>query len=262
MALEEGKVIPAIYDKVFKSIMMGNKEFLADIISGISGIEKEEIMGNLVFKNVEYPIGNIEEKRKTSDLIVEVKNNIINVEMNRVYYKGLSKKNEKYIAKIYTVFEDKGETFIQINIDNFNKTKRIITKYEMMDKETEEVDGSIIKYRINLALIEEKYYNEEELTKLEKELLMLKINDKKHMKEISMGDKLMEEVNKNINKLSEDKLIQLEYDYDEYLRYESTQVGLEQKSREIAKKLLDDNISIDLIQKYTGLTKEEIEDLK
>ena len=141
MALEEGKVIPAIYDKVFKSIMMGNKEFLADIISGISGIEKEEIMDNLVFKNVEYPIGNIEEKRKTSDLIVEVKNNIINVEMNRVYYKGLSKKNEKYIAKIYTVFEDKGETFIQINIDNFNKTKRIITKYEMMDKETEEDAG-------------------------------------------------------------------------------------------------------------------------
>ena len=38
--------------------------------------------------------------------------------------------------------------------------------------------------------------------------------------------------------------------------------GAKQNSIEIAKKLLKDNISIDLIQKYTGLTKEELKDLK
>ena len=272
------ELIPGTFDPIFKSLMINNKKYLADIISGITGINKTEVLKNIVYKNSEYPVGNYEEKRKTSDLIVEIKKNIINIEMNRFYYKGLTYRNESYLAKMRTVYSDEGNKFIQINIDDFNKSEEIITKFEMLSKKTFETDGSMEKYRVNLALIEEKYYNGLELTKLEKELLMLRIKSKKILNEISMGDDLMEEVNKELNSLSDDKIIQMEYDYDEKLRYEATQVGLEQgleqgieqgieqgskqKSIEIAKKMLDKNMPIEDISDITGLSIEEIENLR
>jgi len=47
---------------------------------------------------------------------------------------------------------------------------------------------------------------------------------------------------------------------------EGTKIGIEQGSKqkeiEIAKNMLKDNISIDIIAKYTNLTEEEIENLK
>ena len=272
------ELIPGTFDPIFKSLMINNKKYLADIISGITGINKTEVLKNIVYKNSEYPVGNYEEKRKTSDLIVEIKKNIINIEMNRFYYKGLTYRNESYLAKMRTVYSDEGNKFIQINIDDFNKSEEIITKFEMLSKKTFETDGSMEKYRVNLALIEEKYYNGLELTKLEKELFMLRIKSKKILNEISMGDDLMEEVNKELNSLSDDKIIQMEYDYDEKLRYEATQVGLEQgleqgieqgieqgskqKSIEIAKKMLDKNMPIEDISDITGLSIEEIENLR
>ena len=41
--LKEGKVVPVTSDRMFKAILMDNKEYLADILSNI--------LDNLVFKN-------------------------------------------------------------------------------------------------------------------------------------------------------------------------------------------------------------------
>ena len=195
---------------------------------------------------------------------------MINIEMNNWYYKKLYKRNEGYLYKIFNIYENEKETFIQINIDNFNKSREIITKYEMVNVDTLERDGSIIKYRVNLALIEEKYYNDIELTKLEKELLMLRIEDKEKLEEISRGDKLMKEVNDKIVIMSDERLKELEYDYIEKMKYEMREScfdeGMEQgslsKQKEIAKNLLNLNMSIEDIIKATGMSKEEIENLK
>ena len=298
MVPTKNKVIPGTFDPIFKSILTGNKKYISDIISGVSELDKDEVLENIVFKNPEYVINNVSERRKTSDLVVEVKRNIINIEMNGYYYKKLYKRNEKYLSKLNTLYDDKDDEedykYIQINIDNFNKTDEVITKYVMMNVKTHEPDGNIIKYRVNLALIEQKYYNNEELTKLEKELLMLRIDDKEELDNISKGDEIMEEVYDNLKTLSEDKFIQLEYDLDEKIRYEATQVGLEEgmeqglkqglkqgleqgieqgieqglekgskeKSMEIAKNMLNKNMDIDLISELTNLSSEEIEEIK
>ena len=44
--------------------------------------------------------------------------------------------------------------------------------------------------------------------------------------------------------------------------YEARRKGLEDAKKEIAKKLLENNISIEIIKKSTGLTEEEINNLK
>lgn len=72
--LEEGKVIPKTYDYVFKSVLSENKEYLARILSNILNIDKDYILDNLVYKNTEHTKLSKKDKRKISDLIVEVEN--------------------------------------------------------------------------------------------------------------------------------------------------------------------------------------------
>ena len=76
------KLIPGTYDLVFKAIMTSEIEYLADIVSGISGIDKEKIMKNAVIKSSEYIVENIDESKKTPDLVIEVKENIIKKAIN------------------------------------------------------------------------------------------------------------------------------------------------------------------------------------
>ena len=44
--LKEGEVVPVTSDRMFKAILMDNKEYLADILSNI--------LDNLVFENTGY----------------------------------------------------------------------------------------------------------------------------------------------------------------------------------------------------------------
>ena len=279
--LKNNEVIPGSYDPIFKSIMSTYKEYLADIVSYVTKIDKNDFLEHLVFKNVEYIMDNYKEPRKTSDLIVEIKDSLINIEMNNNYYKNIYKRNNRYLYKMINSNWDK-EYFIQINIDNFNKSDEIISKFIMLNTKTFEKDDNIEKYRINLVKIEEKYYNEEKLTKEEKELLMLRINNKNLLKEISKGDKLMEKINDKINEMSEDPNLQLVYDRDEYVRYEAEEIAkdkyeeknklldekskdLDEKSKDLDEKLnniiynlKDNNMNLDEISRITNISIEKI----
>ena len=109
----------------------------------------------------------------------------------------------------------------------------------MVNERTLKREEYLEKYRINLVKLEEKYYNKEELTKEEKELLMLRLKDKKALKEISKGDVLMENVNKKINDMSDDPNLQLVYDRDEFYRYEVRQAAKYEAEEECKTKYRD-----------------------
>lgn len=235
--LKKGEVIPGSYDPIFKAIMSTYDEFLADIVSYVTDIDKSFFLENYVIKNSEYIKDNYKEKRKISDLIVEINNNMINIEMNNFYYEDLTKRNNWYLYKMINSNWNK-ERFIQINIDNFDK-EEIINKYIMVNERTLKREEYLEKYRINLVKLEEKYYNKEELTKEEKELLMLRLKDKKALKEISKGDVLMENVNKKINDMSDDPNLQLVYDRDEFYRYEVRQAAKYEAEEECKTKYRD-----------------------
>ena len=142
--MQEAKIIPMIYDKAFKSILTSKevRSYLIDIISDVIKIDKEEIRKNIVFKQNEHNLLGINEKRKTSDLIVEISYGVINLEMNKDWYDGLFDRNHEYISKIREniLKEEKRynklKKVIQINFDNFNiyKTEEIILKFEMMNE--------------------------------------------------------------------------------------------------------------------------------
>lgn len=79
MVKTNNKIIPMIYDEVFKSVLQDkdSERYLIDVISNITGIKREYMEGNIVFKNTELPKYGIKEKGKATDLIVELKENII-----------------------------------------------------------------------------------------------------------------------------------------------------------------------------------------
>lgn len=300
MVEEKNKVIPMTYDMVFKSVLQDKESegYLIDLINGITGIKKEYLKGNIVFKNTELKKDEIKEKKKATDLIIEVKENIINLEMNKNYYNGLFEKNDRYIDKIKDGLVSKGDKYIkqkkliQINFDDFERfDERIVIKFRMMDEEKGLIRSDYVYntdveiYHINLKRINKMYYNKTKLNKFEKELLLMTLDNEEELTKTSKGCKEMEKVAEKISRVSREEELEGIYDVEEQEKFirdrirahaatEGFEQGLEQglesgiekgikegeknKQIEIAKNLLSSGVSIDIIEKSTGLSHEEI----
>ncbi len=294
--LEEGKIIPASYDKVFKALLTADecKEYLADIIHIVTKIPKEEIIDNMEIKNSEHMKSHVREKSKVSDLIVDVSNNRINLECNKEYYEGLFSKNNAYQHKLAAEQLLSGENWIeekkiiQINFDYFSRfDERTIIKFMIMDEERHLVETkNYEKYHVNLDLILKMYYNEsDKLSKEEKKLLLLALNTKKEIEEIVKGDDMMEKAGKKLTELSEDEELIGMYDKELMERKirntmiksaeidaekrgmargmeKGLQKGIEQTQKQVVINMLNENINVSVVQKVTGLTENEIIDIK
>ena len=134
-------------------------------------------------------------------------------------------------------------------------------------------DYGLEKYKIDLEYIENKYYNNDELTRREKIFLMFKESNREKLKEISKGDKIMDKIYKRLDKLSEDEALSLLYDEKEreeekkqaeieYAEEHGLNKGISQGIKQTAKNLLSMNMSFEDISKATGLSIEEINNLK
>ena len=217
--LRKKEVIPGTFDAVFKAVLTEEKEVLAEIIELVIGIPKEEVIKNGVIINSEYIRENIIETDKKSDLLISIGDNVINLEMDRRYYSGSNKKNNKYIHKIVNHYNPKNT--VQICFTSYKEgeelkgEKKSIRKYMFQDSDGNVEDYGLEKYKIDLEYIENKYYNNDELTRREKIFLMFKESNREKLKEISKGDKIMDKIYKRLDKLSEDEALSLLYDAKE-----------------------------------------------
>ena len=199
-----GKVIPANFDPVFKIVMLDCPNYLAFLVSSFTNISKESIKGRIRVQNSEHKLSNAKERKKTSDLIIRVDKMLANFEMNNRYFDGLFIRNEAYLGKIegesLNVSEDYSnmQRFLQVNFNDFIhfKSDSPILEFVYTDKVNGEIETeNLKKYHISLPKLEKKYYNGDKLNKLEKALLILKLDKIKDLEEISKGDDdLMEAV--------------------------------------------------------------------
>ena len=294
--LENNFVIEATFDPVFKAIMGNCPNYLADLISNITGINKDLIKKTFKEKNVEYKVSNALERKKTSDFIFQCRGYIINLECNNEYWEGLIERNEAYFSKIKGELLNKGEQYsknikvIQINFDNYKEYEKALGKEVISDFKIRNGIGLIetessIKYHINLYKIKEKYYKGEALTRLEKELLILTLDDYKEILKISEGDEILMEVRDKLYELTndidniglydpekrrkEEEELKIEY-HTKLAREEGLEKGIEQgieqgikqgtsnEKKSIAKNLINMGIPKTDIMKATGLSKEQI----
>ena len=279
-------------DSVFKSIMGGCLLYLGDMISKLTGLDKAFIIKNFKEQNVEYKISNALEKKKVSDFIFKLPGYIINLECNRGYWDGLIERNDAYFCKIKGELLSKGEEYskkikvIQINFDIFNNFeeclgKENISKFYMKNNENIIETKTSEKIHIDMMKSYNKYLNGEELTKLDKELVILMLDDYLEIKKIAEGDDELMEVSKRLYELTdnidniglydpekrrkEEEALKIEY-HSNIAREQGIEQGIEQgkkvgatsEKKSIAKSMLSKKMEIPLISEITGLSKKQI----
>ena len=278
--LEKGEVLSASNDYIYKAVMADCFLFKADITHWITGISKDLILNTYYEKNTEYAVNNAIEKGKRSDILFGVKGYIINYELNNKYSLSLIQRNDNYLDKVKIDIANHMYTYetipiaIQINLNNFNhlNRKNEIEVFKSRDKNGVVEDVKWKKYHISFRKIYTKYKRGLELTKLEKELLILRLRRIEEIENIVKGDVELMEVANKLKDLSLDINTIGLYDEEEdrkkmmnSLRAEGETIGEKKGAREreksIAKNLLKDGLSVSKVSMYTGLSEKQINNL-
>ena len=126
------------------------------------------------------------------------------------------------------------------------------------------------EFHVNLNNLPSSCYN---LSERDKYFKLLTLNKKSDLELLSKGDEIMKEAADKIVSLSSDPGFISELEKQQILEYAKAvalekaedrgkEIGINQRNIEIAKKMLDDNVDISFISKYSGLSIDEIEGLK
>ena len=237
-------------------------------------------------KELEKP--NIKIKTKTLDVLVKTKNETINLEINNGYKNYLPIRNFAYISSVFSNSVFKGDDYlktkmhIQLNITwGLGLEKNIKSSYMMCDKENDRCYCDKLKIiEINMDKIMNMWYHGDKKKALEYKYFLMLDLEPKDLDVVCKGDKMMEKYKEKIEKLNEDpefiEVVSKEKDaemvynslitegYEQGIEdgiSQGLEQGISSRNIEIAKNLLDNNVSIDVIIKSTGLSKEEVEEL-
>ena len=180
----------------------------------------------------------------------------------------------KYAANSYKKGDlyNIGHIFYQICIENYNvfNNNLLITEVNLVEVSTGNYEietEEFKKFHINLNNLSNSCYNK--LTEEERYIMLLATDDIANLKEIAGENDIMKKIVNDLIDLSNDSDIISAYEKEKIERYafevalkEKEAKGKKERNIEIAKKSLEENIDIKVISKITGLSLEEIENLK
>ena len=293
MKTKEQKFYPLKSDLVFKSIF-NEPNSLKRLIKETLNIDATDIK----VVGGEQPIKNVLEKLKVLDLVVTSKDILTgkdmttNIEINCNPTQATIIRNLVYYFTLVSANLKKAENYLEIDKHiqlNFTWNIGKTLGFDVKDQKklvfhfAEDTLGyklfpelnEII--HINMDYYAKNCYNEDE----NKFLRWLSVATKEEMKKIGKGDKFMEKVNKQVEKLNESEefflVVEIENDRELMLnsaRYEGKldgikqglkqglEQGVKQTKIETAKSMFKDKMPVETISKYTGLSIEEINKLE
>ena len=271
-------------DIIFKNLFskVGNEDMLKELLEEIIKIKIKEIE---VQKEVELSKMNTKEKYGKLDLRVIVNKNIIviiemqlndtyNMEKRAMYYAGKVIGSSLKIKETY----DKIKDIYVISILNYEMTR--LKKYctDTVTVENEYRNYEMIKgikyFFIELPKFRKQIQVPE--TKLEQWLAFIDYENKEMVNMAIARNKLVEKAQKDYEYLTGDaatrRLEELREKaiYDEYFAYERGEekgeargkiIGEKQGKIKTAIEMMKDDVKLEIIEKYTGLTKKELEEL-
>ncbi len=251
------------------------KEYVASIISKVIKIDKEILMDTLeldtprVNENVNIKYSTVDAKYNAKDMVINIEVNIYNT--NETLGKNFRYVCHLALEQIKIGEKDKFNKIYQININAFDlfKQNKFIYYSSIMEESLHQKRNDYISIiDINMDFLSHLDYNviEEEKDSLESLLYIFICEDKEIREKLYSESELMEKVNAKLNELTGDFSDGLYYDKEAYINQVSKEVGIEvgheEKAKEIAKKMLNKNYDYNEIFELTGLTEEEIEELK
>ena len=274
---EKGKVFPASNDHIYKCIMTNCVLFKADMTYQITGIPKDLILKTYYEKNSEFVISNAIERGKRSDILFGIEGYVINYELNNKYSLATIIRNDDYLDKIKIDISNNMYTYdtmpkaIQINLNNFNHLNKKNVKEVFKSRDENGVVENVKweKYHLSFLQVYKKYKKGLELTKLEKEMLILRLRKIEEIDALAKGDVELMEVANELKRLSLDINTVGLYDAAEEnekmmnsLKAEGERDGIKKgannEKKSIAKNLLKDGLPIPKISEYTGLSQKQI----
>ena len=210
------------------------------------------------------------------------KNTLVNIEVNGENRSYILPRNRMFLHRVAGNFIKSGEGYTalankfvkQVNINDFlcNEDHNIITNSYMLSDDQNNIKIENFKiHNIYLPKAKNSCYNE-----MGKKIRFLRSENYEDMRKIAGEDQEMLNIMEELKRLSEDpyfgRLYYAEEDRDRLMiteREEGFQegqasginIGEENKSIEVAKKMKEENLDIELISKITGLTIQEIEKL-
>ena len=278
---ENGEVFPASNDYIYKAIMTNCFLFKADMTYRITDIPKDLILKTYYEKNTEFVVSNAIERGKRSDILFGIEGYIINYELNNRYSLALIQRNDNYLDKIKIDISNKNYTYnnmpkaIQINLNNFNHLNKKNVKEVFKSRDENGVIENVKweKYHLSFLQVYKKYKKGLELTKLEKEMLILRLRKIEEIDKLAEGDVELMEVANELKRLSLDINTVGLYDEAEEMEKmmnslkeegemlgekKGIKKGASNEKNSIAKSMLDKKMDIPLISDITGLSEAQI----
>ena len=126
---KEREFIPLIFDGMFKGLFKKDLNLLKDFILSQLATDIDGDMCNIQLLDSELVKDKYNEYQKTVDICVEMNNILINVEINREYFKNVEKRNFIFADKLNTMLLKRGDgieelenkIFVQINLNAVDK---------------------------------------------------------------------------------------------------------------------------------------------
>src|SRR5574344_919080 len=286
--IDDTRLIPMTFDQMFKTVLRTSREYTSTLINLITGIPLS-VLKDAEFIDTNIMDEHVTSKHQISDLIISVDDLTINLELNN-YKVGTLIKNTSYIFGIYKNMFKVGKEYIddtlviQINFNNFDTKidEELVNEYLIMHTKSHEVLTNMVKiYNINLVKLEKEEYTKSVNKELINFLKIMKAKTIRELKKISGEDKILEKVASEMINYSMDKHMIGLYDKDEVDEKlyntrisaakkegmeEGIQKGMEQGMQEdkmlMAKKMLKENIDVNVISKITGINLTDIDKLK
>ena len=275
--------LTAKYDSIFKNIFCDedNPKLLIKLLESILNVE----ITSIKFLNNELKIHNKDERSKRVDGIFLINGKIYcHIEVNSSYNNELTYRNSIFFYSIIVSKTLKNENY-NLN-DNFihvsftyglGKKYGVREEYKVVNK-----TGSIVRVKnikeieFNMDKIRAFWYNEDK-EKLDKyKYLVMQNLDKEELEKLSVmykGDEGIMDYNEKLRRLNENgKFNSLLTEEEEEIFWRNTERNIGEKlgekrgekrgKKDVAKNMLSDGVNIDLIAKYTNLSKQQIVSLK
>ena len=286
------QMIRLTFDTAFKSFFSRNPDFLKDFLIEELNLDMNKDETKITVSNVELPKDIGKEYQKKVDIIIYLDESIIvNVEANTSKFKNIKRRNFIYMAKLYSLTLKKGEDvkkleeadLYQLNINASKEDKNIGENvYELRSRFTGEV--LIDNFTLHLKNIE--YYRNLYYTKGEKlnraGMWLVVLSSENYEELYRTVSQILDEKDTDIFmdevvRMNLEEPILTEWEakmLDEIEKYDTIKnpkeegfedgfkkgatSGIQKNKIETARKMLEDNLDINVISKYTGLSVEEI----
>lgn len=281
----EKKILLPKNDVVFSTLFSAKHKNL--VKSLISSILKEKITDLDMDKSTHLIRNYIDDKLGVLDLRVKLNNEIYcNVEVQMHDYKNMTPRMLFYWAKLFQsqlnvggLYQNLGRTIsvaiLNFELDNLRDMPDYCNEWVIMDKKEGKVILTDLFKLIIIELPKLAKYSTDEIKhdQLAQWMLFIDNPESSEVKEIMESNSDIKQAVKTLEEISDDKemrrLVELREKaiLDEAsLTYDAKQEGLKEGAKqqkiEIAKKMLENKMDIETIAKLTGLTKEEIKNLK